>query len=85
MFNLFRFHSLVLLKSAYQTCSQHNIDWSTAIEDAVSTPHSHTFEQADTIVVFDCVEKSTSSFKLRDQDLIQTCHRTLRDCSNLCT
>jgi len=49
-------------------------NWSlfTSIENIVSPEVPYTFEQHDSIVVFNCVERSTSSFNLEDNDVIET-------------
>jgi hypothetical protein len=48
--------------------------WSllTSLEKAVYTDKPYQFEEGDSIVVFDCIDKSVSSFDLKDSDVIET-------------
>lgn len=41
------------------------------LEDLVGPKEPFTFKKDDSIVLFDCVEKSTSSFELKDDDVIE--------------
>lgn len=43
----------------------------TSIEDAVVTNKPYKFQEDDSIVVFNCMEKSTSSFDLKDGEIIE--------------
>lgn len=43
----------------------------TLIEDLISPLEPYKFELNDSIVLFDCIEKSTSSFELKDSDVIK--------------
>jgi hypothetical protein len=42
------------------------------LEDLVGPKEPFTFKKDDSIVLFDCVEKSTSSFELKDDDVIES-------------
>lgn len=43
-----------------------------SIEELVQPKEPYTFQLDDNIVIFDCIEKSTSSFELKEEDVIET-------------
>jgi len=52
--------------------------WSlfTSLEELVYSDKPHHFEENDSIVIFDCIEKSVSSFDLKDTDVIEALNMT---------
>lgn len=48
-----------------------------SIEELVGPKKPYKFQQDDSIVLFDCMEKSTSSFELKDDDAINTLNTAL--------
>ena len=66
----------------YKKIVNYNMDsWTTMteFEDLVSTNEPYQFQVSDSIVLFDCVEKSTSSFELKDIDVLEA----LNSCANV--
>ena len=58
----------------YKKIFNYNMDsWTlmTEIEDLVKSEEPYQFNFSDSIVLFDCMEKSTSSFELKDNDVIE--------------
>jgi hypothetical protein len=54
------------------------------IEDVVGPKEPYKFENDDSIVLFDCMEKSTSSFELKDNDIIEALNLSPTIDSQLC-
>lgn len=59
----------------YKKLFNFNLDgWGlfTLIENLIEVKERYQFKMSDSIVLFDCIEKSTSSFDLKDDEVLQT-------------